>query len=216
MKPISVFYHTRLSGGDPHIDFDHAFGIMKEQMDALKASGLEDAADEIYVGVNGGEFDQMAAAELAPKKAKLLLHPATYRGELPTLFYLQQWLPAHLSWHVFYHHTKGAIHKGEPAYDAWRRRMQAVGVENWSRAVANLEGGYESVGAHWLTPQQWPHLVNFPFWGGNFWWATAAFLSTLPPMPQTANTREEFYLAESWIGRGPRPPRVIDYNPGWP
>lgn len=216
MKPLAVFYHTRLSGGDPPIDFDHAFGIMEEQMGALKRSGLEDAADSIYIGVNGGEFDFIAAGELAPKKAVLIRHPDHFRGELPTLNYLQKWLPGHEDWYVLYHHCKGAIHKGEGAYHAWRRRMQSATVDNWQRAVEAMDNGSESVGAHWLTPEQWPSLVGSPFWGGNFWWAKASFLLTLPTIPETATTRAEFYIAESWIGSGPHRPIVTDYHPGWP
>lgn len=216
MKPLAVFYHCRLSGGDPHIDFDHAFGIMTEQMAALKKSGLEAQASHIMVGVNGGEFDTIAASTLAPSKAQLISWPEHFRGELPTLNHLQKWLPGHEDWYVLYHHCKGAIHKGEVAYDIWRRRMQSATVDNWHQAVSDMDQGIESVGAHWLTPEQFPHLVSSPFWGGNFWWAKAKFLMTLPPMPETANSRPEFYLAESWIGRGPRRPTVRDYYPGWP
>ena len=214
--PIAIFHHCRLSAGDPPIDFDWACGILEEQMKALAHAGLLEAASEFYAGVNGGEGDVVAASCILPAKAKLLAHPATARGELPTLHYLQNWLPGHEDWYVLYFHLKGAIHKNELAYVAWRHRMQHVVISNWKQCVLDMDQGIESVGAHWLTPKQYPALVSSPFWGGNFWWAKASFLKTLPPMPETATTRGEFYLAESWIGRGPRPPVVKDYNPGWP
>jgi hypothetical protein len=216
MKPIAVFYHCRLSGGDPFIHVDHAAQIMNEQMTALEFSGLADAAQEIYIGVNGGHQDATLAKLLATPKATVIEHPGHYRGEHPTLNYLVNWLQNHRDWYVLYHHTKGAIHKGEIAYDVWRRRMQDVVVLNWRRSVQDLDNGMDSVGAHWLTPEQFGHLVKSPFWGGNFWWAKAEFLLTLPPMPVTANSRPEFYYAESWIGLGPRRPKVKDYIPGWP
>ena len=185
-------------------------------MSALKNSGLQRAASHIMVGVNGGDFDAIAAAQLMPPEANLIQWPAHFRGELPTLNHLQKWLPDHPDWYVLYHHCKGAIHKGELAYDVWRRRMQAATVDTWTRAISDMDNGIDSVGAHWLTPEVYPSMVTSPFWGGNFWWATSNFLSTLPPMPETATTRAEFYLAESWIGRGPRRPIIKDYCPGWP
>lgn len=216
MSKIAVFYHCRLSMGQPHIDFGHASAIMAEQMLALKNSGLADAADYMLVGVNGGGADACAAASMAPEKAEVVEYPRTTRGEHPTLHRLQKWLGDHPDWYVMYHHCKGAIHKGEPQYDNWRRRMEKVCVHEWRRAVKDLDSGVDSVGAHWLTPEQFPSLVKSPFWGGNFWWAKASFLATLPPMPETAHTRPEFYFAESWIGLGPRRPSVRDYCPGWP
>ena len=216
MKRIAVFYHTRLSGGEPHIDADHAMGIMSEQMLELQRSGLEDAADKILIGVNGGDCDFLAASLLAPEKAELVQHPSHFRGELPTMFIMQKWCKENPDWYVFYHHTKGAIHKGEPLYDLWRRRMQDYGVTNWVRAISDMEAGIDSVGCHWLTPESYPGAVKAPFWGGNFWWCKSAFLNTLPPLRQTAECREQFYDAESWIGWGPRRPSVKDYYPGWP
>lgn len=88
-------------------------------------------------------------------------------------------------------------------------------INGWHECVHRLNLGFESVGAHWLTPEQYPHLVKSPFWGGNFWWARASLLAELPPLPVRAENREDFYLAESWIGMGRRP-RVFDFHHEWP
>jgi hypothetical protein len=216
MRKLSVWYHTRLSGGQPHIDADHAMGIMAEQMNALIESGLSKAADKLFIGVNGGSADYAAACMLAPESAELVQHPDHFRGELPTMFIMQQWCRGNPDAYVMYHHTKGAIHKGEPMYDLWRRRMENIVVWNWRQCVADLEQGTEAVGGHWLTPERFGPSVRAPFFGGNFWWAKAEFLNTLPQLRQTAENREQFYDAESWIGWGPRRPVVKDYYPGWP
>lgn len=216
MKRIAIFHHSRLSGGEPHIDFDHACSIFMEQVEDFHASGLGDAAEFFYMGVNGGPADYAAACAMAPSKAKMVEHPATARGEHPTLHALQQWLPEHRDWYVYYSHLKGAIHKGEYAYEVWRQRMQLHCVTNWRKCVQDLDGGAEACGCHWLTPEQFGPMVAAPFFGGNFWWAKAEFLLTLPPMPTTANSRPEFYFAESWIGLGPRRPIVANLLPGWP
>jgi hypothetical protein len=216
MREIAVFYHTRLSGGDPHIDFDHASNIMAEQMQELIATGLAEAASKLLIGVNGGMHDFCAAACMAPPNAEMVAHPNHFRGELPTMFIMQQWCRSNPSAYVMYHHTKGAIHKGEILYDAWRKRMMNCCTSNWRQCIKDLDEGYESIGCHWLTPEQFGPAVKAPFWGGNFWWAKASFLNTLPQLRQTADTREQFYDAESWIGWGPRRPLVKDYYPGWP
>lgn len=213
---IAIFYHTRLSGGEPHIDFDHASGIMAEQMDALEKSGLMDATSHMLIGVNGGMADAAAAAMLSPDKATLTAFPEEYRGELPTLYLLRLWAIENPGWAVFYHHTKGAIHLWEPFYANWRRCMERVCVWNWQRCIDDLQRGADSVGAHWLTKERFPGQISTPFWGGNFWWATSDYLATLPEMPRTAVHRTDFYQAETWISTGPRLPRVSTYADHWP
>jgi hypothetical protein len=45
--------------------------------------------------------------------------------------------------------------------------------------------------------------------GGNFWWANANYLRTLPPLRY-----KDRFDAETWIGLGN--PLVHDLLPGWP
>jgi len=212
-RALAVFHHCRLSGGDPPIDFNHALGIYVEQMLALKDSGLEDAADFIYCGVNGGPADFAAAACLAPERAEVVEHPATARSELSTMRALQQWLPGHENWFVLFHHLKCATRKDEWCAK-WRLRMQDAVVTNWRRCVADLEAGSEAVGCHWLTPEQFRGLVRTPYFAGTFWFAKASYLITLPPLPKA--TWENRFEAEIWIGKGPRRPVVKCYREGWP
>jgi hypothetical protein len=92
--------------------------------------------------------------------------------------------------------------------------MEMYLVWNWKTCRNDINRGMDSCGTHWLTPQQFSSMVSSPFWGGNFWWATAKFLLTLPPLPEpTWNNR---YHAEGWIGIGPKLPRVRDYHAKWP
>jgi hypothetical protein len=51
--------------------------------------------------------------------------------------------------------------------------------------------------------------VRTPLFAGNFWWARAKYLATLPE-PETENRRQ----AEGWVGLGG--PKVYDLRPGWP
>lgn len=114
---------------------------------------------------------------------------------------------------ILYAHTKGA-YRAESLNDLWRRDMTAHVVSGWKSAAALLDSGYDAVGAHWLTPgtaspDRTVTTDGPPFFAGNFWLATSAYLATLGE-PDTA-TR---YHAEGWIGTGN--PRVHDLAPGWP
>jgi hypothetical protein len=214
MKSIAIFYHAILDGGAVPINTDAALGIMFEQMAALKASGLSEAATEIIVGLNGSDAAALMVRAMVPEKARVVRHPDGNHSEIPTLTLLRYWLPGHEDWTVFYHHIKGVTHPGVPLYERWRRRMEQACVWGWRECVADLKRGTEAVGCHWLTPEQYPALVKTPMFGGTFWWATAQYLMTLPPLPEP--TWANRYEAESWIGRGPRRPVVRDYHPGWP
>ena len=222
MTRLAVFYHCRLSGGDPPINADHAVGIMASQMAALEASGLAERADHFVVGSNGDTFNYVAALSLAPKTALVVNHGRDARSELPTLALLRKWLPGHLDWYVFYHHTKGAGHwnHGEFFGHTWRQCMERVVVWNWRACVEDLNSGYDLVGAHWLTREKYGKTMGAtltPYFGGTFWWAKASYLASLPAIPDNARAgnAEDRYMAEKWIGLGRRP-KVRDYAPHWP
>lgn len=213
MKPLAVFYHCKLSGeGVPSEDF--ALRVMCSQMDALKRSGLADAASEIHIGVNGGDGDGLTASSMAPNKAQLHIHGKEARTEIPTLNLISSWLKGHEDWYVLYHHTKGITHVGESPYEVWRWCMERGVVWGWKNCVEKMDSGYDSCGCHWLTPERFGAAITSPFWGGTFWWAKPGYLMTLPPLPPP--TWENRYEAESWIGRGKRRPKVFDYHPEWP
>lgn len=213
-RKIAVFYHCILSGGSVPISTNHAFRIMSEQMRALRLSGLEEAADEIHIGLNGDTSDLKRAKMVAPEKASFYMHGARATTEIPTLNALKKWTMFHPDWNVMYHHTKGASKPLHGGYSEWRSRMERAVVWNWPACVADLSCGIDSCGAHWLTPEQFPQIGSTPFWGGNFWWATAEFLRTLPPLPSAVWPNR--FHAEMWIGSGPRRPVIADYCPGYP
>jgi len=186
--------------------------MMFEQMAALDGSGLLEAAAEFYIGVNGGIEDMDIAKIFAPPKATLICHGEKSTTEIPTLRSLRHWLPEHLDWYVLYFHMKGVSHP--PRDINWRRRMEQFCIWGWQQCVTDLARGAAAVGCHWLTPEANPGAIKTPMFGGNFWWSNARYLFTLPPLPEP--TWENRYEAESWIGRGPLRPMVIDYYPGWP
>lgn len=202
---IAVFYHgvMRAPGFDPG---EQAALIFCEQMRALAQSGLADAAEEIYVGMN--ESDQLLAASLVPAKTSVFSTGDGSRGEYPTLDRLQRWLPGHDGWLVCYHHMKGVAHPGD-AESNWRRCMEAWVIWNWQRCVQDLSSGaFDTVGAHWNT------FVDQRYWAGTFWWATQAYLLTLPILCDKVDNNRS-YEGEVWIGKTARPRvRYLEYAPG--
>jgi hypothetical protein len=110
--------------------------------------------------------------------------------------------------YVLYAHTKGAFEESV-ARDGWREAMTEPLVRHWSPALSSL-ADYDAAGLYWLTPEEFAgRNVSTPFFGGNFWWATAAYLRTLPPVGNTSR-----FDAETWIGLNN--PKVLDLQPGWP
>jgi hypothetical protein len=178
----------------------------------LQTSGLTDEAAEVHVGVNGTDEDLVEVEFMVPVRT-ILFHNENGVSEIPTINRLREWLPGHEDWYVCYHHGKCCTRNDETCAK-WRRAMQNAVITNWRQCVADLDAGAEAVGCHWLTPEAYPGLVGSPYFAGTFWWATARFLLTLPPLPKA--TWENRYYAESWIGSGPARPKVKDYKPGWP
>ena len=213
MKRIAVFYHCRLIGDG--LDADYSITMMAEQMATLKASGLEQAANDLVMLVNGDSENQLTARMLAPGKARFIDNGAGAQGLLRSVNRLREWCRTHPDWLVCFWHNKGVTHPWDLLNTRWRQCMEKAVIKNWRRCVMDLESGLDSVGAHWLTPEQFRGIVRLPFWGGQFFWANSSFLATLPQLPNNPVTRDDWFLSENWIGMGRRP-RVKDYCPHWP
>lgn len=225
MKPIAVFYHIALC---PPIDLNFGLNIYWQQMRLLEGSGLLEAASHLHIGVNATAEQASRLDPHTPTKAERHVNGENARSEIPTMRALQKWLPGHEDWYVCYAHSKGITKTDYEPYIRWRRCMESHVIANWRKCVADLDGAYESVGAHWISrapnPQYNDHKLNAGadwnlnghIWGGNFWWTKASFLSTLPALPENSRCRDEDFLAEIWIGSGKRDAIAKDYAPHWP
>lgn len=196
--------------------------IVNEQMETLKQSGLLDACDEFYVGINGAEESQIYADCILPEKAVKLYHGTQCHNELRTLMWLQQTMRGRKDWRVLYFHTKGFSHDltDEMSFN-WRWCMMNNLVTNWHICMASLASGFDSVGCHWKTEQV---DGKQSLWAGNFFWSKSEFLNTLPPIEKHPripvmggiDAFASRYEAEVWIGTGPRLPKIRDYHPSGP
>lgn len=215
MKPIAIFYHTLFEIEGRFLPA--AVDIVGGQMESLKASGLIEAANEFYVGMNSGE-EGVAFSYLFPDKATVVYHGLQCRNELRTLLLLEQWLKTHPDWYVLYFHAKGSTHVEGSDYASfagrWRRCMMKTCVTRWRECVSELASGFEAVGAHWLTGMC---DGTQHYFAGTFWWATSNYLRTLPSMMERDRLKESGidsiesrYESEVWIGNGPRLPKIKD------
>jgi len=222
MNPICVFFHCLFQIGDTLLPC--AVEIVMEQMHALKASGLEDEALEIIVGINGG-VEASAFSDLFPAKATIVYHGLQCRNELRTILLMEQFAREHPDWHVLYHHSKNATHAQAGDRGSlgtrWRRCMERACVWRWRECVELLAGGYDAVGVHWMTRRGSDRSQNY--FAGTFFWVTSNFLNTLPSIMERARIRisgldsiESRFEAEVKLCNGPRLPCVKDMDTSHP
>ena len=213
MKRLAVFYHARIEGGSAGIDPAYGRMMFQAQMDTFVASGLYEACNFSFIGLNGGGVDFVN--ENSPPGCCIVEHGAAAESLLPTYLYLEDWLTSHPDWYVCLWHTKGITHPKDPLNIVWRRCMEKCVIENWRQCIKDLDLGVDTAGAHWLTRDQYGPIVNTFFWGGAFFWAKAEFLLKLPRLIREVKTRDDWFSPEMWIGTGPRP-SVRDYATHWP
>lgn len=194
------YYHVWAEGAwSPPVNEHHA---------ALEAAGLPVLPK---VGVTGPVSDRESFTGWAAAHGWEIAAEMTEGWEQVTLSALRRWAleddePAI----VLYCHAKGSRHDLHGTNTAWRREMTARLVGEW-RAARMLLDRHDAVGCCWMNAAQYPHM-NLPgsgIFAGNFWWATRAYLRTLPE-PATRTPGD----AEAWIGLAQ--PDVIDFLPGWP
>src|ERR1035437_296529 len=145
MPRIAIFYHCILSGGSVPIDTEFACRILSGQMRVLKDSGLLDDAEIVRL--------------LAPcSKVEIRAHGPGSTTEIPTLKWMQDWLPEHRGWFVLYFHIKGVGHPHDEFHQQHRHVMEKAVVTNWRTCVKGLERGYDAVGVNLVHPIKRPVL----------------------------------------------------------
>lgn len=201
------------------IDRDWGLHLLGRQLTILVESGLYSAANEVFIGLNGNNEDAAEISRLLPSPdgQEIIVHGPEAKSLLPTMQVLHEWLPRHEDWAVCFFHMKGATHPRDPFFNFWRECMEGHVIWNWRQCVEDLRVGYDAVGCHWTHNS--PNDPNAARWGGNsyfagvYWWATAKYLLTLPPLPEKIIDRHSwFQCGELWLGCGS--PRIRDYHSG--
>jgi hypothetical protein len=177
VSSIKHFYHL-------YIDGDAAWEpIALEYAQALEVANFPVTPSVGLVGKDRGNAKQWLARQGWPVVAE-----ADTGFEQVTITALQ----AELGWPddaaVLYAHSKGAW-RNMPNEDQWRRSMLWHLVIGWRNCV-ELLSTCQVVGCHWMGNH----------FAGNFWWAQAGYLRSLPPV--YGITEAERGQAETWIGLG--------------
>lgn len=170
--------------------------IVQEQIAYLVSSGLYSRAGRIYVGLVGPPEEAPAAYDLFKQYPKF--NVAVTRAEIcafeyPTLEALYRFCQANRESYVFYLHTK-AVHDSRGNY--WRQYMMDFNVGKWADCVAQLNAGFDMCGVKWQNADR--HSPQH--YSGNFWWARAAYINTLPRIDYLDKANR--YVAEFWPAMG--------------
>lgn len=205
MLPVRHYYHVYAAGAWTR--------PVNEHMMALGQAALRDMG--MTVGLVGPEQDCHAA------KVAVQMLAAAQDLHVPVMHWLEQekgweqvtllqlYRDLHAStddYAVLYMHTKGAYRDLE-GNRLWRRAMTRALVGRWEDCLERLDEGFDAVGCHWMRNPEFPEQV--PFFAGNFWWAKASYLRTLPePLNETR------WQPEVWVSLGD--PRPYDMLPGYP
>lgn len=169
-----------------------------EHLTALEDSGLANALDHLTVGIVGSPENREAVKATIGLEADWV--EADTGWEHVTLEPLHAWAKT-TTGVVLYAHSKSA-HDPSPINRAWRTSMCYWNVIRWRDQTARLDT-HDTAGCHWITDPE------HRFYGGNYWWATTAYLSRLPALEH-----RDRWCAEWWIGEAH--PIAHDANPGWP
>ena len=199
---VKVFYHLACMG-----DWRPVFS---EQMRQLAGNGFR----EINLTLLGTPGDIRAAEALCAElniNARLIFRaPELTHFEMPALLAVEEYARQN-NGHVLYLHSKGVSNPADPVKAKWRHLMMRELVENWESCVPQLPH-YDVVGVNW---RDMPPISHF---SGNFWYASARYLRTLPdfadyyehPRYQIWDPINDKRLGcEFWIGSGREAPRVL-------
>lgn len=185
MTNLHHFYHIFADGDwEPRVS-DH--------IRALTQYGLKDSLKSFNVGVVGSvdNFNKVVTY-LDQNTAGYELVAHSQEGwEQVTLDPLWERAKEDPSSYFLYCHTKGAANYAE-VNERWRKGMTRKLVVEWKNCIEKLDAGCSTVGCHFrpISP-----LAETPYWGGNFWWATANHINALDRC-----LSDHRYRAEGWIG----------------
>lgn len=181
MNKIAVFYHiSQLPGWKE---------LFKEQTDLLISSGLMDAADLVYIGINNGDI----LPDLQRPNIKYNFNNEQHLHEGPTMKALLKFAEENDGYSIFYFHMKGITKLDWKGVIDWRNMMSYYLIENWQRCLKILPN-YDAVGTNYVD-KYWGGYD--PHYSGTFWWSTSEYIRTLD---HTYLDHSDKLKREFWIG----------------
>lgn len=185
--PIFGFMHVAM--------VNHWKQIVDEQLLKLKVSGLWEKTERLFVGLLGPRPEELPCSDrkIVPMYFGVDYSPA----ELPTLAALQRFCRAR-DCLAYYIHSKGVFSPSNGTRD-WRHSMEHFIITRHEDCIAAL-ADHDICGINW-------HSSWCRFFGGNFWWARADYLRTLPDIRSIESIpgwdHSQRHVCERWIGENP-------------
>lgn len=163
MHPITIFIHAALITG------------VKERIDHfieyIEKCGLMEKVEMIYLSVVGNDLEHLSTIQ-HNKITIIRSSPNVTDYELPTLTRLFEHCKTHMNDKVLYLHTKGVGKDVNPCIEDWVQYMLYFLVEKHENALLKLDTSTTAG----VDLRQEPVL----HYSGNFWWANASYINTLP------------------------------------
>lgn len=177
---IIVFYHVYQYGPWEEV-FNEQFGL-------ISSSGLLEACDGLYLGINGDQF-----GESMNPKIMVNINQNQDKEESDTLKALAFTAKSVPDAKILYIHTKGVSNYNKKSND-WRKMMNYFCIENWKQCVDLLDE-HDAVGCNYLNYPD--NDILRPHFSGNFWWANAEYINKLDSSYLDHPNR---FCREFWIG----------------
>jgi hypothetical protein len=196
-KKTAIFYHLFQTG-----DWVQIF---TNQIIKLQASGLYDAADYIFINVNGNQ-EMPFLLEKACFNHNKNYDQSTEYFALKALYDYSCIQDSN----VLFLHGKGVTWSTEDRRNTemaknvrnWTKYMEHFVIERW-RDCIDLLGEYDCVGTEWANEAVFSngsHTFKIPHYAGGMWWATSDYIKTLNPNFVTNNMVIGRFASELWIG----------------
>lgn len=185
---MDIFFHVYIKN-----DFSH---ILLDKLKKLKASGLYERVDKIYLTLFGDiEYHQEFLTDLKDLYSKIeyvLISNKEFNNEADTFnFMLKKAESYEKNTPMLYIHTKGASHTHpilKKNINAWVRYLDLYTINKWEECLAGLDDNDAAGGFYVEDPKHFQ---------GNFWWANSDYLKNLPRINNlniTHLNRGEFWI----------------------
>lgn len=208
MSHKAVFLHVYQHG-------DEWAKLYEEQIVKLQLSGLYDAADYIFVGVNGNQelpfnltkvnkvyYNNESSTYQFDRTSELCTLKALYDysnliGDGAQILYLQG---KGISWSTRTSQAEKNIYYN---IQLWRKYLEFFLIENWTKCN-ELLSEYDIVGAEWkdisIFGERGEMQFPTPHFAGNMWWANSSYIKKLDVNFVLNNVILGRYASELWIG----------------
>ncbi len=180
-SPIYIVYHVGI--------LNNWQEIMEEQLEALTSSGLLEASAQLIVCFVGDDTPIIySLLENTPYTNKIqIVHASEDLSvcEFPSIALVKEIAEHHGDAKILYFHSKGVMHFNKPTEGPirdWRLYMEYFLIHHWKTCIETLNN-YDICGVNWGRGHPWLRR-GFPHFSGNFWWACADYIKTLPELPK--------------------------------